>query len=307
MTEWPRYALFGLIAASELALPELIPASADAAPDLVIRRGKAVSPVLAPGLVGNAARALLIVADVGLFDVRGGREVIVSPYPGVPEAQVRLFLLGSAMGVVLHQRGLLPLHANAVEIGGQAVAFTGHSGAGKSTLAAWFHDRGARVLSDDVCVVELDAEGRAIANPGLPRMRLWRDALHRSGRDPGQFQPTWASDSTYDKFDVPIAAAATAAEPIALKAIYLLRNRAGGFAINRLTGAAAAGALISNTYRGSFIATVGDSAAHWRQCVALAAAVPVFEVARPFDPDGFDQQALGIESHVRGVSTARLP
>ena len=60
------------------------------------------------------------------------------------------------MGAALHQRGILPLHANAVEIDHRAVAFMGASGAGKSTLAAWFHDQGYPILADDVCVIRAD-------------------------------------------------------------------------------------------------------------------------------------------------------
>ena len=83
-------------------------------------------------------------------------EIVAEPRQGVPDSNVRLFLLGSAMGALLHQRGLLPLHTNAVEVGGRAFAFMGKSGAGKSTLAAWFHDRGFRIVADDVCVVGFD-------------------------------------------------------------------------------------------------------------------------------------------------------
>ena len=42
--------------------------------------------------------------------------------PGASSRNVRVFLLGSAFGALLHQRGLLPLHANAVEVDGRAVA-----------------------------------------------------------------------------------------------------------------------------------------------------------------------------------------
>src|SRR5258708_9269606 len=81
------------------------------------------------------------------------------------------------MGAIFHQRGLLPLHANAIEVGGQAVAFVGPSGAGKSTLAAYFRDRGYRVLCDDVCVVSFGSDGEPLAWPGIPRIKLSGRAL----------------------------------------------------------------------------------------------------------------------------------
>ena len=121
----------------------------------------------------------------------------------MPERNVRLFLLGSAFGVLLHQRGLLPLHANAIEIDGRAVAFMGPSGAGKSTLAAWFHDRAFRVIADNVCAISRNSEGRRQAAPGLPRLRLWAEALELMGRSSHALNRSFVDDDD-EKFDVPM-------------------------------------------------------------------------------------------------------
>ena len=51
--------------------------------------------------------------------------------PDVLEGDVRAYLLGTAIGALLHQRGLLPLHASAVEVNGRAVAFIAPAGHGK--------------------------------------------------------------------------------------------------------------------------------------------------------------------------------
>ena len=116
-------------------------------------------------------------------------------------AKSALYLLGSARGALLHQRGLLPLHANAVVLAGRAIAFCGHSGAGKSTIAAWFHDRGDPILADDICAVDGAATGEIIAYPGVPRLRLWRDALEKGGREASGYRRSFDS---LDKWDVPI-------------------------------------------------------------------------------------------------------
>ena len=71
-------------------------------------------------------------------------------------------MLGTALGVLLHQRGLFALHASGVATPSGAWLFTGHSGAGKSTLVAWLHRRfGWPILSDDVTVVETANGGAA--------------------------------------------------------------------------------------------------------------------------------------------------
>ncbi len=51
------------------------------------------------------------------------------------------YLLGPVLGFVLRLRGVTALHASAVAIGKQAIAFLGPAGAGKSTIAARFAER----------------------------------------------------------------------------------------------------------------------------------------------------------------------
>src|SRR3954471_5329873 len=214
------YTVFGLVLRSELPLEELPHAPAGAAAQVDIRRAGVGAPV--EGIAGYSSTAegtLLRVPHVGRFLIREGREIIVEPAQGASERNVRLFLLGSALGALLHQRGLLPLHANAIEMDGRAVAFSGHSGAGKSTIAAWFHDRGRRILTDDVCVIGFDAGAAAVAYPGIPRLRLWREALEASGRDAGGYSRSF---DALDKYDVP--SEHRAIEPLPLAAIYLLRQ-----------------------------------------------------------------------------------
>lgn len=172
----PNYACADFILRSEIPLPELIEVGAEAGRDVVeIRRG-AVAPAGPASLERDGDIALLAVPGVARFRIDGGRAMTVDLDESCSERNLRLFLLGSALGVLIHQRGLFPLHANAVVIDGVAVAFTGHSGAGKSTLAAWFSAAGHTVLTDDVCIIGLDSAGRPIVYPGLPRVKLWADA-----------------------------------------------------------------------------------------------------------------------------------
>lgn len=293
------YSLFGLVIRSETELPELLPAAAAAPVDVVISLG-AIPAVAneAPGLTVLGGDALLLIPDVGRYWIRAGREIVVEPSPGVTERNLRLYLLGSAIGAILHQRGLLPLHANAIEIGGRAVAFMGHSGAGKSTLAAWFHDRNFRVLADDVCVVTGDEGGRPLAQPGIPRLRLWREALDLTGRSAEDYE---ASFDDMDKYNVPTSQAA-GQTALPLHHIYLL-DRSGPqdeFAsIRRLAGVEAADALIANTYRGGYLAPMGATKRHFLACLDLVRKAPVFSARRPWDLSTFAATAAALQDHAQ--------
>lgn len=279
-----RARLFGLTLDSELALPGLLPASPDDPTDVIIRRAE------------GQELPNLDIPEVGGFTVRDGREILVHAGPEVPESNVRLYLLGSAMGMLLHQRGLLPLHANAVEVDGRAIAVAGVSGAGKSTLAAWFHDRGHRLIGDDVCVVRDEGE-QVIAFPGVPRLRLWGEAIDVTGRDRQGLERAYIGEH-YDKWDVPVGSAVIAAEGLPLRAIYILED-AGEIAIEPLTGAAAAEALFAHTYRGRYVEGTGTAEQHWRSVMALLKRVPVYRLRRPFDLIRRDALGESLLAHAR--------
>ena len=89
--------------------------------------------------------------------------------------------------IVLHQvlpvmlsidNSLLVLHASAVEIDGEAVAFVGPAGAGKSTMAAKLCKQGNALISDDVLVVSFES-GQPFVVPSFPSIRLWPDSVEK--------------------------------------------------------------------------------------------------------------------------------
>jgi hypothetical protein len=295
------YHIFSLSIASEIELPELrgiVPAE-DGAPDVVIRR-------VAPPVIDDENRGynvtphgtLLSIEEAGRYLISDGRTILAERSPSGSERNLRLFLLGSALGALLHQRGLLPLHANGIEIEGRAVLFLGHSGAGKSTMAAWFHDRGFRILSDDVCVVTINGQGQPIAHPGIPRLRLWTEALRASGRAEEDFELAF-DDS--EKFNVPVAAKESTG-PLPLDQIYLLgraESEANVPVIERLQGVEAVDALVGNTYRGAYLPFIGGTQRHLMSCLHLVGRIPVFSARRRWGYEHFDQQASALEEHVR--------
>lgn len=273
-----HYHLFGLHLESELDLPELRAVETSRHPDVRISL-VALPPPNGRGdeLVVDGNRASFFIDGVAQYEMRSGQVISVDPQPGSDSRNIRLFLLGSAMGVLLHQRGHLPIHANAVEIDGQAIAFMGPSGAGKSTLAAAFHDCGHRVIADDVCAIGFDREGFAVANAGIPRLRLWEDALTASGRAARDYVPSFSGDDRYRKFDVPTAGTNV---PLRLSAIVELADGKKS-ELTRLTGVDAVNALFANTYRGTFVTSAGDAKAHWQTCLRLVESVPIFRLHRP--------------------------
>ncbi|HYW17688.1 MAG TPA: hypothetical protein VE891_16235 [Allosphingosinicella sp.] len=291
-----RYRLFGLSVQSEIPLPELVADPDGGAPDVRIALGPIASfPEAEAGLHIDGEEALLVIPPAGRFLTRAGLEMLIEPAEGVSSRNLRLYLLGSAFGAILHQRGLLPLHANAVIVEGRAIGFMGHPGAGKSTLAAWFHDRGFDVLADDVCVVTAGPDGNPLAHPGIPRLRLWREALEAGGRDASAYERSF---DDMDKYTVPTDLERTL-PAVPLSHLYLLEKAVDEPSIERLEGSAAVEAMIANTYRGAYVRPMGRTRQHLLACAQLARTVPVFRARRRWGFGSFDVEGAALEAHAR--------
>jgi len=153
------------------------------------------------------------------------------------------------MGFVLRLRGITCLHASAIALGDCAIALAGSPGAGKSTLAAAFARNGFPVLSDDV-VALADVGRQFLAQPGYPRVNLWPDSVHSVfGPDDTlpRITPTW--DKRY--LGLGQNGCSFAAEPLPLRAVYILGTREATLAlpvIEEVAGSEAFMALVANTY-----------------------------------------------------------
>jgi hypothetical protein len=303
MAETWLYSCFDFRLRSEIPLGELVPADeGDPRPLVDIRLGRlpetlADAPPAQAGVQAAGDSVLLTVAGTARYLVRGGREIIVDPAPDGSERNVRLFLLGSALGILSHRRGLLPLHANAVIAGGGAYAFGGHSGAGKSTLAAHFARAGYAVLCDDVCAISFADDGTPLAWPGLPRLKLWGDAAEAFGHDSGSLD---RAIEGFDKYHVPLAEAG-AMQAVPFRRLYLLARTEAGEnpTIARLHGQRAMAVVMEQTYRNGYLGPMGLAAQHFRLCAALMRHVEVYEARREWGYDVFAREARLFERHIR--------
>ena len=278
-----RYACWGLNICSEMECPELLKGSGEA--DVFIRVGKTPEELPSVKIRGvcfqmNEEQFLLKVAGVANYWVRGGREIVIEPLESTGTEDIRLFLLGSAFGALLHQRGLPPFHGSAVAMGGRAVLFVGPSTAGKSTLAAELCRRGHSLLADDVCALRQE-EGPPSVLPAYPRTKLWRDALEALQTDRSGLSRVRAE---LDKYSLPLEAA-FCSTALPLHAVYILCvHNDGAIKVEPVVGQAKFAALNDNTYRPRFIEGLGDKTAHYLACASMAKHARVALVRRPREP-----------------------
>lgn len=296
-----EYRLCGWRVRSEIDLPELLSWDGGDCPvDVEIRVESIPAATSDPVFVLPHSRLWanndfeLHMEKVGRFRVERGCRVLVEPAAARLENELKAFLLGSVLGVLCHQRGLLPLHASAVRIRESAVVIAGNSGAGKSTLAAALGLRGHGLLTDDVAAI--DPIGPLVL-PAYPQRKLTPDvldalALPHDGlvtHRPGQV-----------KYRVPLSDGFTS-EPLVPAAIYILnRSALGPFGDPvRLSPVEAMAALNQMIYRRGVGSRIQSKAALFQSIGRLAQTAPVYRVNRfkGASLDTLDNFAAMIEGH----------
>lgn len=295
------YSLFGFGLRSDLEIPELTVADSAIPVSVTVVLGQTpreLADCSYRGTIVQVARGefLFHLPGIARYHVSGGDHIMVEPEAGASALNVRLYLLGGVLGALCHQRGLLPLHASAIEINGACVAFAGDSGAGKSTVAAWFYRQGRRVFSDDLCVLSMDGATAPKAWPGLARIKLWDEAVEALGF--GAADRERAIDGQ-DKFHMPLDSTRIL-DSLPFSRLYVLGFAEAGSAssIVPLSGSEAVAAVMHNIYCGDYLTFNGDNKARFARSVLLASQVRVYQIHRQHGFDVLAEEMAMIENHV---------
>jgi hypothetical protein len=108
----------------------------------------------------------------------GGRSVRWRAPAATRPHTIRHLLLDQVLPALAFEHSLIGLHASAVVVDGQGIAFAGPASQGKSTLAASFALDGHAILTDDCLMIQWKRrEPRAV--PSYPSLRLWTDTADR--------------------------------------------------------------------------------------------------------------------------------
>jgi hypothetical protein len=283
------YKAFGLTIHSELECPELQITSGNA--DVIISLGQVPDALDQPLFSGvrfqtKVGEFLLHVDNVAKYHVTNGDRIAIEASPNAEVDDIRLFLLGSAFGALIHQRGLLPIHGSAININGSAVIFSGHSGAGKSTIAAAFYNRGYSILSDDVSVLSLSPDGKPMLNPGYPQMKLWADSIQKLGDQPSKY-PTVRKK--LEKHSIPVKSGFSE-NPIPLSKVFIVSSQnINKIEVEQVKGIEKFILLKNNTYRFNFIAGAQMRAAHFTYLDSISKQIDVIKISRPNGKFLFDE------------------
>lgn len=279
------YRAFGLNLFSEIPLPEVprLGISKDMT-DVEIEYGDLSElwekQVLLPKqkYVVEDHMVMFQVPGIAIFKIQEGKKITVSPISTSDEDHIRLYILGTCMGIILLQKKVLPLHGSAIEINGKAYAFIGDSGAGKSTLAAAFLKEGFQLLSDDVIPVSLSKDNKPFITPSYPQQKLWQESLQAFGIEKKDYQPLFERET---KFAVPVTSSFSNG-PLPLSAVFeLVKTEHGEVTLQKINQLERFRTLFCHTYRNFLVPRLGLMEWHFMESVNILNRIHMYQLHRP--------------------------
>jgi len=292
------YSAYGLTLQSEIQLPELISTLATDADVWIHFSALSTTPFQTENThhcyQNTDSGMYLYWQGVGTFLIQGGQDVLIDLETDLDEDRLRLFILGAVMGVILHQRGFLVLHASAVALEGEAIAFIGHKRWGKSTMAATLHDRGHSLIADDVVALDVQPQHPVQVQPAFPQIKLWPDAVTCIGKTPADLPRLGAR---LEKRNHQLSTGFMT-DILPLKHIYVL-GQGNDIAIVPLQAQDILQHLMQNSYVTRFDQELLQErgATHFKQLTVLAQQVPLSRLLRPASLALLPDIATLVEQH----------
>ena len=219
---------------------------------------------------------ILKINGIAHFLISNGSEIIISPLTD-DHNLISVFLYGSCFSVLLKQRGILTLHANAININDKAILIAGPQKAGKSTLTGAFLLADYSIISDDVCVVKI-IDDQPVVLSGTPFIKLTQNSLEQLDQ---KKLSSRILNSVYEKYRIGLGEQHTL-KPTPISAFFSIDiYDKDHIASNRLGGIESITTLIKNVYRPNYPLPNSFLTQYRNNLMDIAKKVSFYGIERP--------------------------
>ncbi|MEQ8154194.1 MAG: hypothetical protein ABRQ25_04835 [Clostridiaceae bacterium] len=292
------YKVYGLIIQSDIFMKELTLFNGTDKADVVISYGNASKKidnqeVNEDYIKFSKNEFYMHIKGTSHYYVAYGNKIIVELEENCNIEDVKIFLLGTCLGILLAQRDIVAIHGGAVIINGKGIIVTGHSGAGKSTLTTALRMEGYEFLSDDVSALKNHINGHVLIYPTYAQQKLCKDAIEKLGYNYKNFI---LIDKSRDKYAIPLQESFSK-YPVPLKAIYEINiGEDENVSIEKLSGMNKINTILKNIYRVEIISCPNFQPKYFKECIEIGKNIEVYKLNRPKGKFSVDRQVKLIKS-----------
>jgi hypothetical protein len=278
------YTAFGLVINSEFFLPELEYSEEKA--DVSIIEGPLMPSKTKPDdLEGPNCNFMIspdeftfFIAHLAKFSIQNGSRIVIEPYKNADLQTIRAYLLGMGLGILLIQKGLIPVHGSAVTVAGKAVIFTGNNGAGKTTLCSWFQKYGYGYLADDISAIKFDNCRKPMVQPGFSQQRVCENTAAKLNLNVRELPQASMHDDKYiiDNKRLFIS------RPAPLQSIVEIMGAENSRpTIRKITGIEKIHYLMRNIYCAGIYQGIGFNNEFFESCLQIVKQINIYQLQRP--------------------------
>ena len=279
------YKMYGLIIKSEFEIPEAYEITEQKQWDVFVEMGQPSMEILKQAKEGKVCqlekgKMWFYLENMGLFYTENGNYIrIYRETERLTDLARNSYLTGTVMGLILFQRGIIPIHSGAVAKNGKVVCIVGYSGAGKSTTSVMLREKGCEFVSDDVSAITIE-DKKVMVSLAFPQQKLCKDAALRQGY---HLEDLIYIDEFRDKYAIRLQDGFIK-EALPLGAIVELEVAAGeSVEVREIVGIEKMELLFRNIYRGLALNEIGMSGEMRRNILKIAEKVPMYQIKRPIE------------------------
>lgn len=279
------YKVYGLNIESEIIVPELtvLEYKEENNIDVKISYGivkKEIKNLIDNGVLSAYSRqnVWFHIPGVGTYHIYNGDTVIIEPSEVYDKQLLKVYIIGSVLGIILFQKDIVAIHGGSICINNKGCVFTGEKGAGKSTLTTALRKKGYSFISDDVGTI--NSEKNKII-PGFGYQKLCEDTMSKFGYDISKYTP-FRGDLGIPKYIVPAIDSFINYEAD-LKYIFELEiSDISQVQIVELKGNEKLQRIIKNIFRIEILIRCGGmNTDYFRKCLSIAKDVKFYKILRP--------------------------
>ncbi|WP_026889088.1 hypothetical protein [Clostridium beijerinckii] len=230
------------------------------------------------------------IKSVGTYLIYDGNTIVIDKYINSDIEDVKAYLLGSALGLILFQRNTLAIHGGTVVINNRTLTIVGDSGTGKSTLTTALRLHKYLFMADDVSVIS----DNLMINSSYPQQKLCKDTMLKLGYKLSEFKRI---DDDREKYKIPVVREEFISEPVKMGAICEIKiGNNEKIEIEEIKGKEKLITLINNIYRIELIKKRGIQPEYFKKCLKIAQSIKFYRMYRPQNKYTVDDEIKVLEN-----------
>lgn len=293
------YKLYGLNIESEVECKELIK-SEKSDDDIKVYFGKApdeVYDLIKQGCIGYSTENIMwmYVKDIAIYYVFNGKNIIIEKQQeNVDVKDIKAYLLGTALGMILIQRNIIAIHGGTILVDNKAIAIVGDCGAGKSTLTSALRIKGYPFMADDVSVLN----GNKV-NFSYPQQKLCKDAMKKLGYNLKNYNMI---DDDREKYVIPVKDNFVM-NLNELKAIFeiSITDENEDVSCEEIVGGEKLNIFMKNIYRIEVAKIAGIKPIYFKKCLDIVNSIHLYRIKRPDGKFSVSKQIKLVEEVMKSI------